>query len=222
MLHMETMFDTLLQLPLFQGLTHEDFTAILAKVKLHFTRHKSGDLLCASGEPCSQLLFLLRGEATLTTPHESGLYALAEQIQAPYLVEPYSLFGMSTHYQSSCHALGEAHTVSIEKSFLTNDLFKYEIFRLNYMNMVCNRAQTLSTRLQTLPAGSIKERFIHFLLTRCERPIGAKTLKIKMEQLALILNESRMSTSKMLNDLQEQGLVSLRRGEIYIPRAENL
>ncbi len=38
---METMYDTLLQLPLFQGLAHEDFTNILGKVKLHFTKHKS-------------------------------------------------------------------------------------------------------------------------------------------------------------------------------------
>ena len=38
--YMETMFDTLLQLPLFQGLCHEDFTNILEKVKLHFTKHK--------------------------------------------------------------------------------------------------------------------------------------------------------------------------------------
>ena len=43
-----------------------------------------------------------------------------------------------------------------------------------------------------------------------------------MEQLGLILNEGRMSISKMLNDLQEQGLVSLRRGEIYIPQLEAL
>ena len=33
------MYDTLLQLPLFQGLAHEDFTNILGKVKLHFTKH---------------------------------------------------------------------------------------------------------------------------------------------------------------------------------------
>ena len=43
--YMETMFDTLLQLPLFQGLCHEDFTNILEKVKLHFTKHKAGDVI---------------------------------------------------------------------------------------------------------------------------------------------------------------------------------
>ena len=35
---MNTIFDTLLQLPLFQGLAVEDFTRILEKVKLHFAK----------------------------------------------------------------------------------------------------------------------------------------------------------------------------------------
>ena len=46
---METMFDTLLQLPLFQGLCHEDFTSILDKVKLHFIKHKVGETIIESG-----------------------------------------------------------------------------------------------------------------------------------------------------------------------------
>ena len=49
---METMFDTLLQLPLFQGLAQEDFTCILEKVKLHFTKHKPGELLLQKGSSC--------------------------------------------------------------------------------------------------------------------------------------------------------------------------
>ena len=43
------MYDTLLQLPLFQGLAHEDFTNILGKVKLHFTKHKAGETLVKKG-----------------------------------------------------------------------------------------------------------------------------------------------------------------------------
>ena len=56
---METMFDTLLQLPLFQGLCHEDFTSILDKVKLHFIKHKVGETIIESGSPCKHLCFLL-------------------------------------------------------------------------------------------------------------------------------------------------------------------
>ena len=43
---METMFDTLLQLPLFQGLAQEDFTCILEKVKLHFRNINRESFFC--------------------------------------------------------------------------------------------------------------------------------------------------------------------------------
>ena len=52
------MYDTLLQLPLFQGLAHEDFTNILGKVKLHFTKHKAGETLVKKGTTCGQLIFI--------------------------------------------------------------------------------------------------------------------------------------------------------------------
>ena len=64
---METMFDTLLQLPLFQGLCHEDFTSILDKVKLHFIKHKAGETIIESGTLCTQLCFLLKGEISIVT-----------------------------------------------------------------------------------------------------------------------------------------------------------
>ena len=57
---METMFDTLLQLPLFQGLAQEDFTCILEKVKLHFTKHKPGELLLQKGSSFKEMVFILK------------------------------------------------------------------------------------------------------------------------------------------------------------------
>ena len=133
---METMFDTLLQLPLFQGLCHEDFTSILDKVKLHFIKHKVGETIIESGSPCKQLCFLLKGEVSIVTSSKENIYTVIEQMEAPYLLEPQSLFGMNTNYTSAYVAHTEAHTVSISKAFVLSDLFKYEIFRLNYMNIV--------------------------------------------------------------------------------------
>ena len=64
---MNTMFDTLLQLPLFQGLAQEDFTNILGKVKLNFTKHKAGEVIEKAGDTCSQLIFVLKGEISSCT-----------------------------------------------------------------------------------------------------------------------------------------------------------
>jgi predicted transcriptional regulator len=43
-----------------------------------------------------------------------------------------------------------------------------------------------------------------------------------MEELAMVLEESRLNVSKALNNLQDRGLVELKRKEIVIPALERL
>ena len=221
--YMETMFDTLLQLPLFQGLCHEDFTNILEKVKLHFTRHKAGEPLIKSGEVCDQLLFLLKGKLSSVTVSEDETLTVIEYFEAPAVLEPYSMFGMNTRYISTYISHNEeAQMVSISKSFVMGELFKYDIFRLNYMNIISNRAQTCYNRLWTKVPEKLEARIADFILSHIERPSGEKILKIKMEELANAINDTRLGVSKALNGMQEDGLLELHRGEIVIPDIERL
>lgn len=219
---MNTMFDTLLQLPLFQGLAQEDFTNILGKVKLNFTKHKAGEVIAKAGDTCSQLIFVLKGEISCCSSSANVSYSFTEYLQAPYVIEPQSLFGMSTSYASAYTAQTEVHTVSVSKAFVMSELFKYDIFRLNYMNIISNRAQSLNNRLWTPNTGNLENRIAHFILTHVERPSGRKTLKIKMEELALIVNDTRMGVSKALNSMQGKELLELHRGEMTIADAGKL
>ena len=192
--YMETMFDTLLQLPLFQGLCHEDFTNILEKVKLHFTRHKAGEPLIKSGEVCDQLLFLLKGKLSSVTVSEDETLTVIEYFEAPAVLEPYSMFGMTTRYISTYIPHNEeAQMVSISKSFVMGELFKYDIFRLNYMNIVSNRAQNLYTRLWDRAPKDIEDKIIRFILAHIERMTGEKLFKVKMDDLARILDDTRLN-----------------------------
>ena len=104
-----------------------------------------------------------------------------------------------------------------------SELFKYDIFRLNYMNIISNRAQ----KSEQPPLGkktptTLKRRIGNFILTHIERPAGRKTLKIKMEELAQVVNDTRVGVSRALNSMQEKGLLELHRGEMMIPNAEKL
>ena len=217
-----SMFDTLLQLPLFQGLSLEDLTNILAKVKLQFAKWKAGTPIARRGEPCKQLTFLLKGKISTATPATDNLYLCIEYNEAPYLIEPQAMFGMDTCHVATHTAEEPTDTVSISKSFVVNELFKYDIFRLNYINIVSNRAQTLRRRLWTPYDGDVSERIVHFIATHVERPTGEKLLKIKMEDLARIVNDTRLNVSHALNAMQNKGLVELHRGEIVVPRLEDL
>lgn len=219
---MDTMFDTLLQLPLFQGLAQEDFTNILAKVKLHFTKYKGGELIAGKDSLCDRLTFMLQGVISATTLSADSSYAFTEYYTAPYLIEPQSLFGMKTCYAATYASEGESNAISIDKPFMMRELFKYDIFRMNYMNIVSNRVQVLHGNLWAGCADGLEERISAFIMSRAERPNGMKMLKIKMEELARILNDTRANISKTLNAMQDKGLLELHRGEILIPRIEKL
>lgn len=60
-----------------------------------------------------------------------------------------------------------------------SELFKYDIFRLNYMNIISNRAQSLNSRLWAESTDNLEKRIGNFILTHIERPSGRKILKIK-------------------------------------------
>ena len=210
-----TMYDTLLQLPLFQGLCKNDFTNIIGKVKLHFRKYNADDIIVEQGAPCTQLIFLLNGEITSQATDNQHSYSLFETFGSPFVIEPYSLFGMQTNYTAT-------YIVTIDKLFVLNELNNYEIFRLNYLNILSNRAQVAYEKLWNSHIGNTEEKILNFLVLRSMKPEGKKILKIKMEDLASLIDETRINVSKVLNDLQEQGLVQLSRKAISIPALEKL
>ena len=206
---MESMFDTLLQLPLFQGLAQDDFTAILEKVKLRFAKHQPGEVLAEAGQTCGALLFILRGEAVSTTLSPAGDYRLTEYLPAGTLIEPQALFGMHTHYAATYVARVQTHTVSIDKSFVMTELFHHHIFLLNYLNMVTNRAQTLAWRRWQRMGGSAEMRIAGFLLSLLDRPTGTKLFQIRLDTLSDIVGESRAGTARALHAMEERGWLKL-------------
>ncbi len=217
-----TMYDTLLQLPLFQGLCKNDFTSILGKVKLHFRKIAADGVIVEQGEPCNQLIFLLSGEIISKATDNEQTYSLYEVFTEPFVIEPYSLFGMQPQYAATYKARTDIHIVSIDKSFLLNELNNYEIFRLNYLNILSNRAQVAQEKLWQSHTRNLQDKIIGFLLQRVVKSEGEKILNIKMEDLAELIDETRINVSRTLNDLQEKGLIELSRKEIHIPALEKL
>ena len=176
-----TMYDKLLQLPLFQGMSKFDFTDILEKVKIHFNKYEPGSCLVRQDTPCNQLIFVLDGEVQIESNDKTHKYTLWENFKSPNVIEPYSLFN------------------------------------LNYMNMLSNRSQVIYNKLWNAHIGKTRDKIINFLLLRCMTPYGAKKLSIRMEDLARLIDDTRINVSNVLNDLQNRGLIQLGRRTFSIP-----
>lgn len=212
-----TMYDKLLQLPLFQGMSKFDFTDILGKVKIHFNKYEPGSCLVRQDTPCNQLIFVLDGEVQIESNDKTHKYTLWENFKSPNVIEPYSLFGMRPYFTASYTAVTEVNTLNIDKSYILNELCRYEVFNLNYMNMLSNRSQVIYNKLWNAHIGKTRDKIINFLLLRCMTPYGAKKLSIRMEDLARLIDDTRINVSNVLNDLQNRGLIQLGRRTFSIP-----
>ena len=217
-----TMYDNLLLLPLFQGLSKNDITSIIEKVKLHFQQYKEGETFIRQGDTCDKLCFLLKGKTIAQRQDLEHNYTLTEVLDEPYIIEPYSLFGMNTCYTATYRAQTAVHVLTIDKSFFFTELNKYEIFCLNLLNMLSNRCQRTNDRLWNTHIGELNEKFVNFISLRSQIQTGEKMLFVTMEDLANLINETRINLSRLLNELQDKGLVQLKRKEIYIPSFEKL
>lgn len=216
------MYENLLCLPYFQGMSKDDITAILDKIKLSYNNHSDKEIICDKGEECNKFLLLTKGTITSLAESPDGTYSISEEHNAPYAIEPHSMFGYTTSYNRQYFSKGSSTTLSIEKGYFFSELAKQKIFLLNFMNLISRRVQRMNDCTWNHTPTTIEGRIIHFIAGRCEKTQGRKRVSIKMEQLATLLCETRLNVSRALNYLQGQGLIELNRGEILIPQFEKL
>ena len=216
------MYENLLCLPYFQGMSKDDITAILDKVTFEFVKYADKETIYKAGDKCNRFCILTRGELQANTQSPDTTYRITENIPAPYAIEPHSLFGHDTTYKSSYTAKGECSILLIDKKFLFSEFIKHNIFTINFLNLISHNTQKLHEAIWSHTPGSIEGRIIRFIATRCNNLKGEKRVLIKMECLAAILCETRLNVSKALNNLQDSSLLELHRKEIVIPSMEKL
>jgi len=164
MVVMETMYETLLKMPLFQGLGKMKITKIVWKSEIAFQKYKAGSVILRSGDLVMKLTFLLKGEIMLESTDKDNNFVLKEFQSAPDLVGFYSLFGIKTCYFTTYTAETDVDIVSIDKSFILTELDKHDIFRLNFRNSLSNRVQQFHDRLWQFTYSCLETKIVDFLL----------------------------------------------------------
>lgn len=207
------MYNTLLQLPLFQGMSRTELSEVVEKVKLHFLRIEAKKKIFSQGESCNKLVFLLSGELTSETHAPCGTFSLVETFDKPQMIEPYSLFGKRPSYKATYTAKSDVSLLTIDKQYIYGVLDKYEVFRMNLLNLLSNKAEQLHTHIWSISPQPLEGRLAHFVRSLCTTPHGPKTLRIKMDDLATLLDDTRLNISRVLNKWQQSGIIEMHRKE---------
>ena len=217
-----TMFERLLQLPLFQGMTTQEVSDVISHVRLDFANYHRGDEIVMQGESCRKLIYIISGEVMAEHHNASLQLLLTEHLPDLKVIEPFNLFGMYQTYSRTYTFNTAGCTLAIDKRVLLSHLMTNNIVKINFMNIVCNKYQQTERLLCHFPDDTVQHKIVRFVLSHSIIPKGRKDVQIKMTQLANILHETRLNVSIALNEMQEQGAIRLQRGSFIVNDIQEL
>ena len=212
------MYSLLTRMPLLQGISGMELARIEERIDFETEEMPARPSpFIKQGQVCRELVFLVEGTLSRQTVFADGLYVATEFLLAPLVIETDKLYGLNCEYSSTYRARSECHLMRISKKQVGDLLAKSEIFRLNYMNMLSAAIQRMETKQRPMILASPAEKIRHFILGCFSNEQGEKSLQIKMTDLAAFIGETRLTVSRHLNELCDDGIISLKRKEICIP-----
>lgn len=216
------MFDTLLDLPLFQGLGKADLTRILESTRMDFVTVKADHVFLHQGDLCTGLTYVIDGRVEMKTSAADRRWSVIEEMATPTVIGTEALYGSSRTYSHSYQAVSQLRLLQMDKRTAAALTGYFEVFRLNLLNLLTT---TIARRQQVMwlpPAATLDGRIVAFLRQHVSRPAGAKRFLISLPELGAYLGEDPRYISKALHRLQDRGLVRLDRRLIEIPNFEQL
>jgi len=142
---------------------------------------------------------------------------ISEYREEQCLLELTSLFGIDNTHKSTHIALTKVNTLAIHKRFVIDELMNFWIFRLNYLNMISNRASRLHARLWERAPQSAEEKLRRFFLDHVEYPKGEKLIEIGRRTLAKKIQVPVSQVTQALKEMEGQEALQLTPKGIRIP-----
>ena len=132
------------------------------------------------------------------------------------------MFGRSNSYQRTYTAQEQCSLLFVDKQYVYTEIGKYNICRMNMLNMLSGRVQQFDSFIWSRSEMTLRQRIVRFISGLSDVSSGEKHLQIKMNDLAALMDATRINVSRELNAMADSGLINLRRGGIFIPALEKL
>lgn len=217
------MIPTLVNNPLFRGITPERLLADLEEISFHTRSYKKGEILAQQGAVCNRLVILTKGSVRGEMIDYSGRLIKVEDIAAPRAIAPLFLFGEENRYPVEVTANEPTEVIELPKSSVLSLFRKNEQFLENYMNLSANYARTLSDKLFFMSFKTIRQKLASYLLRLYKQQQQTHiTLDRSQQELSDYFGVSRPSLARELAHMQEDGLLIADRKHITILQKEQL
>lgn len=213
---MNSMYQQLMQLPLFQGVSTEKITALVEKLPFHFLKFRNGEQVFAAGDPCTHIKFIVSGQVRLETPFPKLRITMHQTVSNPHVLAAEYLFGRDTAYPYTAISDGACGILQLRKSDYIKMITSDKVFLFNILNYLSSGSQRSLQMPLTVKDGSVAERLA--MIVDSLSISGATNIgfRYKQKDLCTLLGTQRTTLVSMLDRLSDQGIVDYDSNELKI------
>lgn len=213
---MDSMFDILAELPLFRGVTHERIASVVGTTRFHFLKYATGNVIAHAGESCTHVLFIISGKVKISISNTDERFRIIQTLEAPDVISPDFLFGLSTVYPGTVTALDNVSVVKVSKNDYLKILKSDEIFLFNFLNYLSMNAQKCVEGVLSMTNGSIEERLAMWVVAMTQPSAKDITIECKQRDLYSMFGVQRSSYMAAIERLVKSDIIKYEPGIIKI------
>lgn len=211
---MDSMYEMLMELPLFKGIGFNRLSEIVGTTRFHFLKFNDGETIVEAGEPCTHIKFVISGAARLTTVNSTGRMKISQTVSAPDVISPDFLFGKFTNHPATAVAIGPTGILQIEKLEYLKILHSDNVFLINFLNTLSIDAQKSVIGVLALTNGSLEERISFWVVALTQRGSTDIALQCRQRDFYSLFGVQRSSFISTLESMRDRGLVEFDQREI--------
>ena len=210
------MYQQLMQLPLFQGVSTDKITSLVEKLPFHFLKFRNGEQIFAAGDQCTHMRFIVSGRVRLETQCDHLRISLLQTLSTPHVLAAEYLFGRETTYPYTVVADGLCGILQLRKSDYIKMLGTDKVFLFNILNYLSSGSQRNTSAALAIKDGSVMERLAMIIDVLTVTGATDVTLRYKQKDLCSLLGTQRTTLIASLDRLSDEDILDYDSNELRI------
>ena len=219
---MDNMYDLLIRLSLFNGISHQQLLEIVGNTKLNFLKFEQGEKFISAGEDAAGLRFILSGEATIKFPLPGSQINMEYTVGAPTALAPDYLFGLRTEYPFSAFAKSRLGILEIAKPDFIKLIKSDNILLFNFLNLLSMYSQKGKYSAAALATGNIETELSLIIATLTPPQAEEITLMSREGKITDAFGIDSAKLTKTLETMQRESLLTFDDEKIIVTDRKKL
>ena len=211
-----SIYDSLLQLPLFKGLTIESFNEIIEKYRFEFLSYNKDSIIINAGEECNCFKFVISGSVRSEFINDKVKIKIYETISAPNDIISNYAVGNNIFPISVVAADDNTGILAIDKQDFLSIMQEHRVVMLNYLILLSRKSQIPYEAYNQIATDNIRAKFALWILYFTNYNSTDIVIKAKFRDLYLFFGAQRGAFNSVLEEMKEMGIIDFSVKEIFV------